>query len=89
MKIPWRVWLLIIILILSALMISPSFEKGAVIKSVEQNSSAYDGGLRPSMIIKSINGKTINNVEDYNQIINSVFPVQNKTKLVITLKTLK
>jgi preprotein translocase subunit SecD len=82
----WRIWLLIIVLLLSALAISPSFEKGAVIKNVDQNSTAYDGGLRNNMIIKSIDGEKINNVQDYNRIINSIFPAKNETKLTITLK---
>lgn len=86
MKISWRIWLLIIILALSVIAISPSFEKGVVIKSVEKNSSAYDGGLRPNMIIKSINGKTINNFQDYSDAINSLFPSVNKTRITFTVK---
>src|SRR3989338_11382446 len=83
MKLSWRIWLLIIVLLASALIISPNFDKGVVIKSVEQNSSAYEGGLRPNAIIKSVNSQQVNNLEDYTNIINSIFPVQNKTKLTI------
>ncbi|MDD5192063.1 MAG: hypothetical protein PHH54_05705 [Candidatus Nanoarchaeia archaeon] len=87
MKLSWRIWLLIIVLLASALIISPNFDKGVVVKSVEQNSSAYEGGLRPNTIIKSINSQQVNNLEDYTNIINSIFPVQNKTKLTINTDT--
>jgi preprotein translocase subunit SecD len=85
-KLHWRVWLLIIVLLLSALAISPSFENGVLIKSVDQNSTAYDGGLRSNMIIQSINGQKVTNIADYNQIVNSIFPSSNRTKLTVTLK---
>ena len=65
MKLTWRIWFLIILLIASALILFPSFEKGVVIKSVEKNSTAFDSGLKNDMIIKSINGKTINNFDDF------------------------
>ena len=93
MKLSWRIWLLVFMLVGSFLIIFFSvdngikflpLEKGVLIKSVEQNSSALEGGLRSNMIIQSINGQTISNVDDYAKIINSIFPVQNKTKLTIT-----
>ncbi len=77
-KLTWKIWLLIIVLIFAALAISPNFEKGVVIKSVEQNSTAYEQGLRGGMIIKSINGEKVNNYQDYTRIITSIFP-ENKT----------
>ncbi|MBS3075552.1 hypothetical protein J4429_03770 [Candidatus Pacearchaeota archaeon] len=73
-KLSWKLWLLIIILLSSALILFPNFEKGVVIKSVDQNSTAYEEGLRTGMIIKSINSESINNFEDYTKIMNSVFP---------------
>jgi len=85
MKITLRVWILIIVLILSLLVISPSFKKGVIIKSVEKNSSAYEEGLRSGMIIKSINGENINNIEDYSRIINSIFQnISKKENLSLT-----
>lgn len=86
MKISWRIWLLLFFLVASLLVISPSFEKGVIIKSVERNSTAFDSGLKSSMIITSINGEEINNLDDYTKIINSIFPTQNKTKLTINSK---
>lgn len=93
MKLSWRIWLLIFVLISSLLVMffSPDngikflpIEKGVVIKSVEQNSSASEGGLRSNMIIKSINSQTVSNIDDYTKIMSSIFPTQNKTKLIIT-----
>jgi preprotein translocase subunit SecD len=86
MKLSWRIWLLIIVLLLSTLAISPSFEKGVVIKSVEQNSTAYEEGLRSGLIIKSINNNPVNNIDDYTKEISSIFPVENSTKLSVGTK---
>ena len=89
MKMSWRIWLLLFVLIASLLIISPSFEKGVIIKSVERNSTAFDSGLKQSMIIKSIDNQPVNNLDDYTKIINSIFSSENKTlenkkKLIIT-----
>jgi preprotein translocase subunit SecD len=86
MKLSWKIWLLIFVLMCSALLISPNFDKGVIIKSVEKNSTAFDSGLRSGSVITSINGEQVNNVEDYQNIINSFFPAHNKTKLDITTK---
>jgi preprotein translocase subunit SecD len=85
-KLHWRVWLLILVLVGSALVISPSFESGVVIKSVDKNSTGFDEGLRTNMIIKSINDKPVSNFEDYTSIIGEIFPSKNKTSLKITTK---
>ncbi|VVB78725.1 Protein-export membrane protein SecD [uncultured archaeon] len=79
----FRIWLLIIILICSAIIISPNFQKGVIIKSVEKNSTAFEQGLKPNMIISSINGKTVNNMQDYTTEISSIFPTKNKTSVKI------
>jgi len=61
-----------------------ALQKGALIKSVEKNSSAFDNGLRQGMIIKSLNGNAINNIDDYTKIIGNIFNnTQNETKLTI------
>jgi len=84
LKIGFRTWILIIVLFLSLLSISPSFEKGIVIKSVDQNSTAFNEGIRAGMKLKSVNDQEIQEISDYANIINQVFPTQNKTKLMIT-----
>ena len=63
-KLSFRIWLLIIILIASLLSIFVSssygfaiFQKGVLITSVEQNSSAFEQGLRQGQIIIGIDNQ--------------------------------
>jgi len=87
MKISWRIWLLIFVLMSALLLISPNFDKGVVIKNIETNSTAFNAGLRQEMVVISINGEKINNLEDYTRTINSIFPSrENRTKLTIVTK---
>ncbi|MBR9703978.1 hypothetical protein GOV12_01075 [Candidatus Pacearchaeota archaeon] len=76
----WRIWILIIVLIGSLLIISPNIEKGVVIKSIDQNSTEFEQGLKTGMIIKAINGKPIEKFEDYTLIINEIFSKENLNK---------
>lgn len=86
----WRIWVLIIFLILSLISIfgvPPTyFEKGVVIKSIELNSTAFNEGLRQGQIITSIDGKEISNSEDYSLAISGKFPSNESVKTVILTK---
>jgi preprotein translocase subunit SecD len=73
MKLTWRIWLLIGILILALLAISPSFESGALVKSVNQNSEVFNDGLRAGEIIKTVNGQNILNKDNYASTVEEVF----------------
>ena len=90
MKMTWKVWLLIAILLLAALSIfgfpPKFFEKGVLIKSVEKNSTAFEEGLRQGQIIKGINSVGISNLDDYNQVILDLFTKNpgEERKLIIT-----
>ena len=88
-KLSLRVWILIIMLFLALLAIAPwgFFEKGVVIKSVEKNSTAFEQGLSPNMIITSINTEKVESISDYNRIMSKIFPLANKTKIIIGTKT--
>lgn len=44
-------------------------EKGVVVINMMQSSRAYQSGLRPGDVIKAINGKTISNIDDYNNFV--------------------
>src|SRR3989344_2527450 len=72
-KLTFRIWILIIVLILSLISIfglPPSFlEKGILITSVEQNSSAFEQGLRQGQIITAIDGKSVETIDDFSKII--------------------
>jgi len=84
-KLNWKIWLLIFIVLGSILSIfSLDFTKGVKINSVEQNSTAYEQGLRQGQIITAIDGQTITSFEDYSRIINEKFPTDEKIKLTIT-----
>ena len=79
-----KIWILIVALILAALAISPTFEKGIVIKSVEKNSTAFEAGLRKGELIKAVNNQPVKTISDYVGIVEKVFPTANKTKITIT-----
>lgn len=85
MKLTIRIWILIITLLLAILAIGPwqAFETGVLVKSVEQNSSAFDAGLKQGMLIKEINSQKINNAEDYSNIISQIFKENKEIKLTI------
>ena len=85
----FRVWLLIVVLILSILAIAPwgYFSSGVLIKSVEKNSSSFDQGIRAGEIIKSINGQPITDKLSYLNVTESIFTDNESKKLdIITNK---
>ena len=86
MKLSWRIWLLIIVLILALLSISPNFDKGVVIKSVEKNSTSFESGLRQGMIITAINEQEISDTQDYTNYISSLF-ITNTSQQKLTITT--
>jgi preprotein translocase subunit SecD len=84
----WKIWLLIFVVLGSILAIVPlNFEKGVEIISIEQNSTAYEQGLRQGHIITGIDGEKITSFEEYKEVINSKFPSENNIKLTINTKS--
>lgn len=90
MKITWKIWLLIIILFLSVLAIQPSFfANGVVIKStgglasVSSSEMASGSEPRAGEIIKEINGKAIENKQDYAQAMQETFIGNENVKLEV------
>jgi len=81
-KLSWKIWLLIIALILSAIAIHPNFStEGVLIKSVDFNSTIANQGLSSGEIIKSINGYPINSISDYSSAISKIFINNQSTKI--------
>ncbi len=87
-KLTFKIWLWIIVLLLSLLSIfsfQGLFQHGIMVTSVEQNTTAFDSGLRQGQIINSINGQAIRSVEDYTSIIKN-YPLKSPTKMTIGTK---
>ena len=85
MKMSWKIWLLIFVVSISLISIIPlDFTNGVEIDSITQNSTAYDQGLRQGQIITQINGQRILSLNDYQDLISSIFPSNESQKLIIT-----
>ncbi len=81
-----RVWILIFFLIFSVMAINPRpWNVGVEIKHVDENSLLFTDGLTSGEIIKSVNGQTIINIDDYNSAIEKL-KVEPKTISVETDK---
>lgn len=89
MKITFKIWILIITVILSLISIFSIppmiFEEGIIVTSVEQNSTIFENGLREGMIIQSINGQIIKTTTDYSTILKSLnnLKINESQKLII------
>ncbi|MEK6840360.1 MAG: hypothetical protein AABX79_00195 [Nanoarchaeota archaeon] len=86
MKLGLRMWILIIVLFLALLAIAPwkFFSNGVLIKSVEANSSAFEQGLRQGQVINSIDGKKVESIDDFSEIMGAKnFSVNNSIKTII------
>ncbi|MFH0808042.1 MAG: hypothetical protein V1888_00260 [archaeon] len=88
MKITFRIWILITVVLLSLVSIfglpPQVLETGLTITSVNQNSEIFQDGLRESMIIQSINGKEITSLEDYSNALQYLKENQTQKLTIIT-----
>jgi len=95
MKITFRIWILIIVVLLSVISIfgipPQGLEKGLLVSSVDQNSSVFRDGLRSEMIIQSINGQPITSMQDYAAAMSKVTSLEENetTKLIIKTDTIE
>ncbi|MBI2044051.1 PDZ domain-containing protein [Candidatus Pacearchaeota archaeon] len=87
-KFTWRMWVLIIALILSVLAIVGNpmnlLASGVIITNIDQNSTAFDQGLRQGQIITEIDGQEISNIDDYSNIMLGKF---NGADIKTTIQT--
>ena len=82
-KFGWRIWILIIVLLLSIIAINPTpFKSGVLVKSVALNSSEYEAGIRIGEIIKEINEQPIKNLNDYSKAISGINFSNNKRTII-------
>jgi preprotein translocase subunit SecD len=87
MKINWKIWVLIVAVLLSILAIFPmNFKSGIVINSVQINSSAYEIGLRPGQIILEVNNLPVNTPQEYGEIIGAILPSEEEQKIIIKIE---
>jgi preprotein translocase subunit SecD len=95
MKMTFRIWVLVICILLSLtsifVTVNPvgiSFlQKGVKVKSVEQNSLIFQGGLREGMIINEINGMTIETMEDYSNAMKPFISLEENETIRTEIKT--
>ncbi|MCX6749582.1 MAG: hypothetical protein NTW17_02460 [Candidatus Pacearchaeota archaeon] len=87
-KLSFRIWLLIILLVLSLLSIysfPPAFLKSGIkITSVEANSTAFNYGLRQGQVIKFIDGIPIKDIQDFSAAMEGKFPSNESKKIIFT-----
>lgn len=88
-KLGFRIWLLIIFVIISLISIIgipfQFLERGVLITEIEEGSLAFEQGLRTGQTIIEINGNSIRNIEDY-VLQFQEFPLSQEEKLVIRTK---
>ncbi|MCX6746761.1 MAG: hypothetical protein NTU63_01365 [Candidatus Pacearchaeota archaeon] len=89
-KFTWKIWLWIIFLLLSLLSIfyNPNYflQKGVIITSIEQNSTAFEQGLRTGQIITGIDNQPVENIKDFSNIMEGKFNSNETIKTTITTK---
>ena len=89
MKLGFRIWLLIIILILSliSIFITPNFlQKGVLITSVDPNSTSFEQGLRQGQVITTIDGKEITTLEDFTNALQGKYGLNESVKTIFQTK---
>lgn len=91
MKLGFKIWLLIIIFLLSLLSIFGMplkfMETGVIITSLDQNNTLFDQGLRQGQVITMINEEKVKDIEAYTRIISSIYPTEEDVKTTIKTKT--
>jgi len=91
MKITFRIWILIIVVLLSLISIfsipPTMFEKGVIVTSVKQNSTIFQDGLREGMTIQSINDQLIDSIEDYAAALAQLNNLEENETQKLTIQT--
>ena len=88
MKLTWKMWLYLAVLLLAIISIAPwgYVNKGVEISSIDQNLS-QETGLSQGDIIKYVNGDEIKNLEDYSNVINKIFSSEGEKRIEVKTTT--
>ncbi len=76
LNLTWKIWILIIFLFISILSLfagSNLLQEGVLIDSVEQDSKELEAGFIQGMVIKEINGESIESVGEYSNKIREIY----------------
>jgi len=91
MKLTWKIWLMLIILVSSIFMIvnfQGLISSGVVVSSIDLNSTAAISGLVKGDIITAVNNNKVQNIQDYSNEITSLFETSSgETKIVLDTKS--
>jgi len=88
-KLTWKIWFLIIFLGLSffsIFSISNLFQDGVLITHVDANSTAFEQGFRKGQIIISVEENKISNVEDFFEIVEQKFKLNQSKYIIFKIK---
>ncbi len=87
MKLTFKIWILIISVVLSIIFIfgipPKILESGVVVTSIGTNSTLANQGLKQGDMITAINGQQVSNINDYSQIVGNLFSSGHNEKMVI------
>ncbi|HTZ42094.1 MAG TPA: hypothetical protein VMC07_02725, partial [Candidatus Omnitrophota bacterium] len=86
----WKIWLMTILLVISLFLIFYTpylFQNGVLISSVTTNSTASFAGFKANTLINSINGQEVNNLQDYSNLIQSIYPSNLTGEIKVTFST--
>ena len=86
-KMTWKIWLLVGFLLLSVVAIfgvPPKFlQDGVQVTSVEPNSTAFEQGLRKGQVVKYVDGKKIDGLDDFSNSLKDKFDFNESVKTTI------
>jgi preprotein translocase subunit SecD len=87
MKLTWKIWLMLVFLLLSAIWIfniPPLFlEQGVIVKSLDTNSTIHEAGLSIGDVIIAVNDQKVKNFEEYSNIMVSFSDNPQEQKIVL------
>ena len=87
MKLGFKIWLLIFVLLFSLISIfgiPPKFlDSGVIVTSIGSNTTLYNQGLKQGQIINSLDGQSISNLQDYTSVLSGKFHNGTNVKLIL------